>query len=130
MSLKNQPTEKTVTIIYGNNDVKKKRIVERLCNGKSPHQFKLEDLNKDGNLIISNASTNIFYASCTDIEPFEKLISGNTREERFSESHFYSQDRNGNIKEIIDPQLIIENASLTSADIAYFSTMEHVLLIS
>lgn len=130
MPSKNQPTQKTVTIIYGKNDVKKQRVIERICNGKSPHQFKQEDLNKDGNLIISNASTNIFYTNCTDIEPFEKLISENTQEERYSKSHFYNQDRAGNLKEITDPQLIIENASLTSADMDYFSTMEHVLLIS
>lgn len=126
--MKEQPPQKTVYIIYGKNEVKKKRVMERLIENKRLHEFKEQDLDESCRLIFSNSNANIFYIKCSDIVAFEPLISESERGPNFK-AHFFSKDATGNLSEISDPQLIIENTSFNADDVAYFSKMDHVALV-
>lgn len=121
--------QKTVFILVGTNDKLNKIYLERISAGKSAQQFKIGDLDKDSNLVVSNTVAKVFFSSdikAKDVSFFEKLISDNSAEKAYQIPHFFAKAPAGTVTEIEDPLLVISCDSLTNADKEYFETMEHV----
>lgn len=131
----NLTPQKTVYILVGTNEKLNKIYLERISAGKSVHQFKLSDLDKDLNLVVSNTSANVFFSNgINDIFPFEKLIFENSFKNSIDRDyrniHFFSKAPDGKVKEIADPVLVISCNSLSEVDKEYFEKMEHVAILN